>query len=247
MTPAYPDGDSLSLRTYAAILQYEESRLRHIGVGDAETGVSDPEVALAREARDLAMQIWAAASKLVIPMGVATLYSSERIDLDEGTLAGERLRGLVLEELAIGAAYAATDGIEEMAERCLEICEFALRNQPNEAVARYLTRAGRCYVAGFFPECVILCRASVENGVKDAFDRRGIPLPATPKGHSSMRARLDAAVMFGWLSPLAREHADTVWHRGNVAVHHDPNATSDVLGTIELTMGVLGELYSRIA
>jgi hypothetical protein len=34
MTPEYPDGDSLSLRTYATTLQYEESRLRHFGVGD---------------------------------------------------------------------------------------------------------------------------------------------------------------------------------------------------------------------
>jgi hypothetical protein len=244
MTPEYTDGDSLSLRTYAAILQYEESRLRHFGVGDDKTGATDPEVALAREARDLAMQIWAAASKLVIPTGVAQLYSSQRIDLDDGAPAGERLRGLVLEELAIGAAYAATDEIEEMAERCLEISDFALRYQPNEAVVRYLTRVGRCYVAGFFSECVILCRASVENGVRDAFDRRGIPMTATPQGQSSMRARLDAAVMFGWLSPLAREHAATVWRRGNVAVHHDPNATYDVLGTIELSMVVLDELYS---
>jgi hypothetical protein len=58
-----------------------------------------------------------------------------------------------------------------------------------------------------------------------------------------MRARLNAAERFGLLTAERRRDAETVWLRGNIAVHDDPEATPDAFGTIVMTTGVLKELY----
>jgi hypothetical protein len=134
--------------------------------------------------------------------------------------------------------------LEASAQRCLELANLILSREPSEPVRRYLARLGRCYIAGFLPECVILCRAVLENAVVDVFARHNIPLPATDEGKSSMKSRLNSAQVLGWLSESGRRNAETIWQRGNVAVHHDPEATSDVLGTLSLTFGVLEELYA---
>jgi hypothetical protein len=107
-------------------------------------------------------------------------------------------------------------------------------------VRRYLARLGRCYIAGFLPESVILCRAVLENAVNEAFDRRGGSGGAVPH---KMSLKVKHCERMGWLTSHGRSEAMNVWVRGNTAVHNDPEATRDVLGTIVLTMGVLGQLY----
>jgi hypothetical protein len=161
------------------------------------------------------------------------------IELTEKPGFGEQL----VEAIEILIARDAVDKLADTTTRCLGLARFVLSEQPSEAVQKYLARLGRCYIAGFLPECVMLCRAVLENGVKDAFVRRRVPLPATAEGASPMRTRLKAAQMFGWLTPDGFQAATAVWERGNTAVHHDPTATSDVLGTIVLTVNVLKELY----
>jgi hypothetical protein len=146
----------------------------------------------------------------------------------------------VYERIEIDVAWAFSVETRAMAQRCLELAREVIAAEPNEAVLRYLRRLSRCYIAGFHPECVILCRAAVENALNEAFDRK----PGTKAGRSSMAARLDSAVSLRLLTQVRREDAWLVWTRGNKAVHEDPEATRDILATIRLTLGVLKELYS---
>jgi hypothetical protein len=143
----------------------------------------------------------------------------------------------IFERLEIDAAWEYSTGARSMAQRCLELADLAISASPNRAVMKFLGRLSRCYIAGFFPECVMLCRAVLENGIRETYQQRSQPLPDT------MRARLDWARMCGWLSEENRTAALTVWTRGNTAVHADPSVTTEVLETIRMTLGILGELY----
>jgi hypothetical protein len=150
--------------------------------------------------------------------------------------------GRVLERIEIDVAWEYSVDTRGMALRCLELARLVIAAQPNESVMRFLRRLSRCYIAGFLPECVMLCRAVAENALIEKFDRKSLPLPATPQGQSSMRSRLDAAVRFNLLSQRAADDLWVVWKRGSKAAHEDPEATQDVLGTIHLSMaGVIFE------
>lgn len=148
-----------------------------------------------------------------------------------------------IDKLEIELAYESVAELRKMAIRCFELTQDVLTERPGEPVRRFLRRLGRAYTAGLVAESVILCRAVLENSLVERFDRASIPLPATPEGRSSMRTRIDAARTLNFLSDEAARSAITIWQRGNTAVHNDPDATSDALGTIRLTLLVLKELY----
>jgi len=145
-------------------------------------------------------------------------------------------------ELEIAKAF--TLATDEMAQRCFELARLALPKPPGEAVARYLQRLGRCYVAGFFPECIVICRAVLEKALLERFERERKPLPPVPPGKSEMLARLSKAVDLGWLSRQQLNDGRTVNERGNKAVHEGPHMVADALDTIRLTLGLLRALYA---
>jgi hypothetical protein len=120
-----------------------------------------------------------------------------------------------------------------MAHRCLKLAKLVVSAQPNATVLAFLRRLTRCYIAGFFPECIILCRGVLENAMRETVQ--------SPKG---MKSKINQAKEEGRLSKDGASAAFLVWDRGNAAVHNDPETTEDALGTIRLTMTVLGELYS---
>ena len=131
------------------------------------------------------------------------------------------------------------------AARCRDLAGRLVAEQPSPRVMQYVRRLSRCYIAGFFPECVILCRAVLESSVRDLYSRRGLALPEDEAGNSTMGDRLRFASERGWLSSPAVRHARHVWQRGNKAVHHEIDATSDIAGTIGLTIAVLVEIYGE--
>lgn len=142
------------------------------------------------------------------------------------------------EKLAIDLArkyYPATGG---MINRCLDLATLAHQGQPSEAVGKYLRRLTHCYILELDAETVILSRAVLENAIHHLFESKDTPAP------ERMRARLDAAKMFGWISPPRANDAMTIWIRGNKAVHDDPDVTRDSLGTVRLLMGVLQEVFA---
>lgn len=150
----------------------------------------------------------------------------------------------VREATQVAIAFEYCTGTRRMAERCVSLSRFVIEAAPRPQVLRFLKRVTRCYVVGFSPECVIVCRAVLESALRDTFDRKDIPLPAPSGTKSHMRGWLDAAVMFRWLTPVGRDHAWEVWVRGNKAVHDDPHVTDHVLETIGYTMETLEQLYA---
>lgn len=122
--------------------------------------------------------------------------------------------------------------------RSVAIAQLVLKEEPTEPVGRYLKRLARCYIAGFDSECVILCRAVVENAVSARFEREGHPMP------SQMRARVSLARTKGWLSRENEKGVMDVWVRGNKAIHADPELVKDVTGTLRLTLTATSELLA---
>jgi hypothetical protein len=180
------------------------------------------------------------AQELSFPPELDDFWSIYRESGEDSLLAEQ-----IVERIEINAANEFCTDTKGMASRCLELTREVIMARPNEAVQRFLRRLARCYIVGLMPECVMLCRAVLENAIKEKFDRKGIPLPATLAGKSEVRTRIEWARKTKWLSDSASEQAWVVWKRGSKAVHDDPEATAEVLDTIRLTMAVLRELYEQ--
>lgn len=169
----------------------------------------------------------------------ATLSDQFRRDL-------EKLKDheFVLEPIELALVGKTCMEVREQARRCLELAQVVVETRPAEPVRRYLRRLSRCYVAGFEPEVVVICRAVFENALKDAFNRKRLPLPQDEKGRSTMSVRIRAAVRFGLLPEELERDAVAVWKRGSKAAHEDPKVTKDILGTLRMTMSLVSALNS---
>lgn len=231
----YKEGDSLNLDLF--VQNFEDDRERYWS--DDEEGQ-----AYISSIDRIAKMLLRGSADLVQPPQDFT--SSEALTWDQVQwLANiDPIHARVLERVEIDVAWEYSVDTRGMANRCLELARLVITARPNESVMRFLRRLSRCYIAGFLPECVMLCRAVVENALVEKFDRKGLPLPATPEGRSSMRSRLDAAVQFRLLSVSAADDLWIVWKRGSKAAHEDPEATHDVLETIRISVAVLKELYA---
>lgn len=163
----------------------------------------------------------------------------------KGILDEDRPLGRLDVQLELEMAERFVLHTDDMAKRCLQLARLALTVSPAEPVQKFLARAGRSYVTGLYPESVVMCRAVLENAIRDKFQRHKKALP-TPSGRSEMRTRLERAEEFGWLTRRQRTEAWEVHQRGNKAVHEDPHLTTDVFGTIEATLGLLDVLYQDI-
>lgn len=162
----------------------------------------------------------------------------------EWILDQDRARGRLDVQLELEIAQLFALRTDAMARRCLELARLALTVTPGSSAQRFLSRVGRSYIAGFYPEAIIMCRSTIEQAVVDRFARARKPLPrADDKSKSDMRARLRKAEDLGWITRGQHNDAWQVWLRGNKTVHDDPNITTDVAGTIMLTLSVLSALH----
>jgi hypothetical protein len=233
----YTDGQSLEDCLYAAIHVYEDSRTNYLAgfEGDAREIVS---IFTA-----LSKQLAEGVFDLSVHPELIELYrrgNSIQSILNE--LNQDIFRRIVLEPLEIEMAFRFSTDVGAMAERTLELSEFLLTEPLSPHTLKFVQRVTRSYIAGFFPECVILCRAVLEQALRSRYLDAGEQLPA------QQRDRIDGAHRRRWLSDKGKRAAHTVWTRGNKAVHEDPQITTDVLGTIRLLGTVLGDLErSRVA
>src|SRR5574341_2136972 len=212
----YDGGVALHILIESAIDNYEQDR-EHSW---KEEGRPD----LLEVADRLAGAILKASQELVRPShmkGLAMTWEDAR-----AFTKIPELRALILEKVQIDMAWEFANHTDAIAKRCLEVTDEVVKEQPGEAVLRFLRRLTRCYVAGFYPETIILCRAVLENAVLEKYERERKPLPVARPGQSEMGARLARAEDDGWISRKHRTDAWTVWTRGNTAVHKDPTVTS---------------------
>ena len=120
-------------------------------------------------------------------------------------------------------------------ERAFDLLELISGRSLPPSVEAFARRIGRCYVAGLDAETIVMCRAVVENCIKQKLATEGIKMDSDTR----FRQRVETARSLGFLSIEAAGDARTVWTRGSKAVHDDPTVVKDVLGTIALTMNVV--------
>jgi hypothetical protein len=230
----YTDLDTL---IEAAIQEFEAERERY--------WKQDPENYFMDLSDGIASLVLEASDELVAPAGSREAEPWFQWEGASQLLDGDGpLLGTIQEQLQLQLAWQLSANTRQIAARCMEVAREVVSTRPSEPVLRYLRRLSRCYVAGFYPECIILCRAVLENALVEVFSRKRIPLPATAEGKSSMAGKLDAAVRLGWLTTHSRGIAMAVWKRGSKAAHEDPTVTQEVFGTVQMTLGLLRELSS---
>jgi len=154
--------------------------------------------------------------------------------------AGEPLN-YVCEWLFLNLFERAIPACEEGAYRLLELSMLAIEAVPAEPTLDFLRRVSRCYVSGFEPECVILCRSVLDSAFREVFDDdfcRSV-LDARGEDEYSLCSRIRAAHKSMRISDAVQDAAFRVKYKGNEAVHHNPDANVDVESTIADTLQVL--------
>ena len=73
----------------------------------------------------------------------------------------------VWEKLFSDLASEALDRARDGVIRIFELYELVSRIRPSNSTQSFLARLGRCYIWGFDPECVILCRAVLDTAFRD--------------------------------------------------------------------------------
>ena len=194
----------------------------------------------------LAGRMISAATDLTVPQSDAPKHPDNTWDKHVKDAESEEMRDEVMEGIQLVLAQDLVQEIVARAKRCKELTSRILADKPPLPVLKYVRRLTRCYIAGFFPECVILCRGVMENAVMQQYHRKNAQVPATEDGKSTMRTKLEWAKMRGWLTPQGHKDAWTIWRRGGKAVHEDIEVTEDVFGTIMMTINVLKELYDVV-
>lgn len=146
---------------------------------------------------------------------------------------------LVWERFCIDIGYEAEKKIDEGADRIFKLYRLMLSSPPSRPTIDYLLRLSRCYIWGFDPECVILCRSILDTAFRinkiceeNQFDY-------------DLKNRIDVAIKKGFINGKIGRLAHTVRIRGNKAIHNQPDATKDVWGTICNTISVLEVLFSK--
>lgn len=154
---------------------------------------------------------------------------------------------LVYETLFIEFSWNAVAQIEKRVERILALFRVVLRIQPSSGTQAFLSRVARCYISGFDPECVILCRAVLDTAFRDAVPTEACERHCRqdPSHDFTLSNRIHAAVREGYIDSNTKYLAKEVKERGDKAVHYQPDITQDILGTIRDTLIVLEKLHSR--
>jgi hypothetical protein len=187
------------------------------------------------------------AATRAVMAGGSDLVTTRLDDLPDmvrrGILDKKRRRGRLDVQIELEIARRFALRTDEMAHRCIELARLSLKVSPGEGSARFLSRVGRSYIAGLFPESIVMCRAALEQAVLERFRRTKKPLPNSD-GSSEMKARLNRSEDLGWLTRRQRDDAWKIWLRGNKAIHEDPHLTADAFGTIVATMAILDALHS---
>ena len=152
---------------------------------------------------------------------------------EEPACESSRLK-LVWERLCIDHAWALVSEIPDCADRTIKLYELAIKIKAPKEVLAFLFRLSRCYIYGFDPECVMLCRSVIDTAFREI-----IP------NDVGLAKRIVAAHKEKVIDRNTRETAFSIKDRGDKAVHYQPDITTNVLDTIQKTIFVLEKLYDN--
>jgi hypothetical protein len=145
------------------------------------------------------------------------------------------------ESFLIELAHDAIERIGSGSVRMLELSQLIVDANPPTPTLNYLRRISACFIWGFDAECIILCRSALDTAFREKVSDEICEqvFNAAEERDFGLLARIMAAHRRGMISDGTRDTAVRVKDRGDKAVHYDPDATKDVLGTVRDTMKVL--------
>lgn len=149
---------------------------------------------------------------------------------------------LVWERFIIDMSWEGIKKIEEGASRIFRLYTLVLRTTPSKATQQFLGRLSRCYIWGFDPECVILCRAVIDTAFRDVITDEICEKHFGKLRHKydfSLSDRIQAALNEKIIDEDTAKKGRTVKELGTKAVHYQPDITQDVWGTITDTVAIL--------
>lgn len=130
--------------------------------------------------------------------------------------------------------------VPKMVERTMRLSNLGVEKAPPEQLNLYLQEASKCFVLGLPQASIALCRAALEQGIRERLKEVGV----SPAGELS--ELIEMAARSKVLSGASLQLANEVRRAGNRALHYgsstDKNA-SDVLLKVRL---VLVDLFGRV-
>jgi len=173
-----------------------------------------------------------------------------------GDFQREKPFELLDEHVCITFGWEALTILSDARERFLHLLLLLKDRQPCDRAMAFLQRVARCYLFGFDNECVVMCRAVLDQEFgEQIIDDDQVSewwkwYATTPEGgkyrgkkppYGSLWARIPAAKHAGIIEEGDRDAADAVRNRGNDAVHKKPD-TGEALETVRQTVQVLDAL-----
>ena len=152
---------------------------------------------------------------------------------------------LVKERLEIELAKIPLDKLCQGAQRIINLYLIALSIPPQKPILHYLNRLSRCYIWGFDPECIMLCRSVIDSAFKKAVNDKICKEKLGDRGSMkfSLNDRITVGHNIGLLDEQMKETAIEIKDRGNNAVHVQPDNATDVLDAITKTIAVLEKIH----
>lgn len=152
---------------------------------------------------------------------------------------------LINEEITIKLAQDATNKIGEGIDRTRDLFLVSLFTSPRKPTRKFMERLSNCYIWGFDPECVMLCRSVIDTAFRERISVEGCEeiLGKRRDSNYTLDDRICVAAKKGIIDESTKAIATEVRLRGNKAVHDQPDITKNVFDTIKKTVIVLERLY----
>jgi len=159
--------------------------------------------------------------------------------------AEDRPLRLIWEELCILDARDHADEVRDRVARVFQL-ERVIRGctaqNTSAAASEFLCLVSRCFIAGYFPECIAFCRSAIDTAFRGKVSdvvcsQRG----DSPRSGYQLSNRIEAALP-NLIDKGTYDAAIRVRERGNTVIHNDANAVRDFIGTIKDTLLVLQAL-----
>jgi hypothetical protein len=135
------------------------------------------------------------------------------------------------------------DRIHDYVDRTMQLAQLTLSREelriPSEVTRTYLREATRTFIYGMDQACIALCRAAVEQGLKDRLERQG-------KGVFLERGHLvQEAFDYSYLDANTRAIAESVFDVGDEVLHEKPAKDGSAFDVLRNAQVVLTALFSR--
>ena len=123
--------------------------------------------------------------------------------------------------------------------RTLQLSRLEAQQVPSQITNGYLREAVRTYILGLPQACVALCRAALEQAIKEKMGYR------PTRANVQMKQLLDEAETAGVLDHTVRKMASQIAEKGNEVLHEKPTTLPEAFDVLVQLRGVLLHIYEE--